>query len=388
MTTDNTDREEPEPCDYRKAGCAASGKIVGTRWICNNHLASRAAVAAEKGDALRPEHQCRPLARAVMMEGRDWWIGELLETVPEWPHETHCLHMKTPLKDVSFLCNAGDFEQLLVLSNVVVNLENLPWLRASTAGAKVRLQAPFSSTCVECGGSGKTTIGCAVDSPLAAPCAACGGTGRKLRTVADYEDKGIPDKEPFDRLLTEYHQMPRRHCAVHNREEFKYESLEHELHEVASSPVAPSLIPEQDAPECHAKTCDRWVQCGDHEHYEPIVNCTCATTPATATAAEQERCHVSVTGRHRIDPPFCKDCGQTFATGTVAATSGAREAHICINADDPRQVGLAFETAAQAKQFVEHFPPAVPVDEQKVPEWSVEHPDREREYWANLGKED
>lgn len=35
-----------------------------------------------------------------------------------------------------------------------------------------------------------------------------------------------------------------------------------------------------------------------------------------------------------------------------------------------------------------HFPSAVPVEEQKVPEWSVEHPDREREYWANLGKED
>lgn len=93
---------------------------------------------------LRPGHKCKPLARAVMMEGRDWWIGELLEAVPEWPHETHCLHMKTPLKDVSFLCNVGDFEQLMVLSNVVVELKNPEWLRAATAGAKVRLLPPFT----------------------------------------------------------------------------------------------------------------------------------------------------------------------------------------------------------------------------------------------------
>lgn len=93
---------------------------------------------------LHPEHKCKPLARALMMEGRDWWIGELLEPVAEWPHETHCLHMKTPLKDVSFLCNSGDFEQLLVLSNVIVKVENLPWLRATTAMAKARLLPPFT----------------------------------------------------------------------------------------------------------------------------------------------------------------------------------------------------------------------------------------------------
>lgn len=95
-------------------------------------------------DKLRPEHKCKPLARAVMMERRDWWIGELLEPVPEWPHETHCLHMKTPLKDVSFLCNTGDFGQLLVLSNVVVRLQNLTWLKAMTASAELRLLPPFT----------------------------------------------------------------------------------------------------------------------------------------------------------------------------------------------------------------------------------------------------
>lgn len=206
-----------------------------SRWITNK---------------LRPEHRCKPLARAVMMQGRDWWIGELLEPVAAWPNETHCLHMKKPLKDVSFLCNSGDFEQLLVLSNVVVNLESLPWLRAASAGAKVRLQPPFSSMCSECGGSGKSIIGCAVNGPLTAPCPVCGGVGRRsLRTVADHEDKGTLDKEVFDRLVAEREQMPRRLCSVHDREEFKYEPLEHEPHATPSLPSAPpydgSMTPEQ-----------------------------------------------------------------------------------------------------------------------------------------------
>lgn len=82
-----------------------------------------------------PLHRCEPIARAVMDEHRDWWIGKLIEPVPEWPKETHCLHMKTPIKSVVFLCNGGDFEQLLVMSNAVVQLKNLDWLDAATEGA-------------------------------------------------------------------------------------------------------------------------------------------------------------------------------------------------------------------------------------------------------------
>src|SRR5687767_9838333 len=56
--------------------------------------------------ALKPEHKCKCIARIHnMAPGRDWWLGELTEKVAEWPHETHCLHIKTPLKDVVFLCN-------------------------------------------------------------------------------------------------------------------------------------------------------------------------------------------------------------------------------------------------------------------------------------------
>lgn len=68
-------------------------------------------------DRLRPEHKCEIVARAPFMAaGRDWWIGKLKEPVAEWPKETHCLHMKTPLKDIVFLCNRGDFEALATLA--------------------------------------------------------------------------------------------------------------------------------------------------------------------------------------------------------------------------------------------------------------------------------
>ena len=84
---------------------------------------------------LKPKHKCRKLASALMSPGRDWWIGELLEPIPEWPKETHCLHMKTPMKDIVFLCNRGDFENLLVMSNVIIGLKNINWLNSVTKAA-------------------------------------------------------------------------------------------------------------------------------------------------------------------------------------------------------------------------------------------------------------
>lgn len=32
-----------------------------------------------------------------------------------------------------------------------------------------------------------------------------------------------------------------------------------------------------------------------------------------------EQCHVSVTGKHRIDTPYCKDCGQEFPQPSLSA---------------------------------------------------------------------
>lgn len=75
-----------------------------------------------------------------MQEGRDWWVGVLEEPVPDFPNETHCLHLKTPLKEVVFLCNRGDFEQLMALSNAVINFSNSSWLERVTAAAKRRVK--------------------------------------------------------------------------------------------------------------------------------------------------------------------------------------------------------------------------------------------------------
>lgn len=54
-----------------------------------------------------------------------------------------------------------------------------------------------------------------------------------MRTEQDYKDKGISDEEVFKEAIAKQESMPRRYCAVHNQEEFKYESLEHELHATA-----------------------------------------------------------------------------------------------------------------------------------------------------------
>lgn len=91
--------------------------------------------------AAEPPHECEFVARGVMAENRDWWIGKLTTVIPEWPNETHCLHMRTPIKSVVFLCNGGDFEQLMVMSNAVVNLADLEWLKSMTREAMKRRPA-------------------------------------------------------------------------------------------------------------------------------------------------------------------------------------------------------------------------------------------------------
>ena len=57
-----------------------------------------------------------------------------------------------------------------------------------------------------------------------------------------------------------------------------------------------------DQPQRHAKSCDRWVQCGGHEHYEPIVNCTC---PVSEAGAVTQQVYVSKYPLHLI----CNTCG-------------------------------------------------------------------------------
>lgn len=56
----------------------------------------------------------------------------------------------------------------------------------------------------------------------------------------DYANKDTStNKDLRDQLIAAHSAMPRRWCSVHKREEFKYESLEHELH--ATTPSAPAV---------------------------------------------------------------------------------------------------------------------------------------------------
>jgi chromosome segregation ATPase len=98
----------------------------------------------KSNELLCPPHKCRCIARIHnMAPGRDWWLGELTEPVPEWPHETHCLHITTPLKSVVFLCNRGDLSGLAVLCDIPFPIVNETWReRMSDAYKRAALKEP------------------------------------------------------------------------------------------------------------------------------------------------------------------------------------------------------------------------------------------------------
>lgn len=107
------------------ASCGFRGESDERAW-CEPCRARRAALGAfddtEEQKRLRLDgHKCRKIAtvQKFMAEGRDWWLGELLEPMPDWPAETHCLHMTTPIKDVVFGVMAGDASLFAVLMQVL-----------------------------------------------------------------------------------------------------------------------------------------------------------------------------------------------------------------------------------------------------------------------------
>lgn len=90
-------------------------------------------------ERLRPPHKCEPIARVppdLMDEGRDWWIGKLTERHPEWKGETHCLHIKTPLKEVWFLIWEGDMQWIAALGHAAFGPISLEWLDRTAASAR------------------------------------------------------------------------------------------------------------------------------------------------------------------------------------------------------------------------------------------------------------
>ena len=91
-----------------------------------------------KTDYMLEGHKCRPVARLVMAAGRDWWLGELLEPIPGYPEETHCLHIKTPIKEVVLGVNRADMEQLGILVRVVCGPVDPDWLTSMARVASHR----------------------------------------------------------------------------------------------------------------------------------------------------------------------------------------------------------------------------------------------------------
>jgi hypothetical protein len=84
-------------------------------------------------------HKCKPIARLRMEPPREWWLGELLEPIPGYPNETHCLHIKTPLKEVVLGVNQADMEMLAVLCQVVCGPINPKWLDSMVQVVKQRV---------------------------------------------------------------------------------------------------------------------------------------------------------------------------------------------------------------------------------------------------------
>lgn len=66
-------------------------------------------------------HKCRKIAEATMAEGREFWLGELLEPIPGYPSEKYCLHIKTHFKEVVFGLDghSGDAGAMAVMAQIM-----------------------------------------------------------------------------------------------------------------------------------------------------------------------------------------------------------------------------------------------------------------------------
>lgn len=125
-------------------------------------------------DGLCPPHRCQPVAsilRGALDEGRDWWIGRLLEPVPDWPKETHCLHIKTPVKDIVLLIWEGDVEWFSVLFHAAYTRGhpiNQEWLDRVADGAIKAARARFHTQFRHhwSGWPGATCLHCGTDDPM------------------------------------------------------------------------------------------------------------------------------------------------------------------------------------------------------------------------------
>lgn len=66
-------------------------------------------------------HKCRKIAVGSCSEGRECWLGELLEPIPGHEEEKFCLHITTPYKSVVFGLDGhgGDAGVMAVMAQIM-----------------------------------------------------------------------------------------------------------------------------------------------------------------------------------------------------------------------------------------------------------------------------
>src|SRR3990172_6662613 len=106
----------PKRClEFIKDRMATVMKVAAT----NKTLRAELDAAKAREEALSlPKHRCEMVAAAQWNDvgGRAHWVGRLLEPIPGYEEETHCMHFVTPLKgEVVFGFIEADFHQLAAL---------------------------------------------------------------------------------------------------------------------------------------------------------------------------------------------------------------------------------------------------------------------------------
>lgn len=87
------------------------------------------------------DHKCEKIAFApAMAQGREWFIGKLTEPIAEFPHETHCMHLKTNFKEVVYLCNEADFRNMMIMCEAAIGRPNESWMKAMVESARIKTE--------------------------------------------------------------------------------------------------------------------------------------------------------------------------------------------------------------------------------------------------------
>ena len=89
------------------------------------------APASRPGKDPMDGHKCKEIARVHNMgENREMWLGKLLEPIPGEPQETHCMHIKTPYKEVVWGILAEDLASYVVFDYILRGHQiNFRWLQ-------------------------------------------------------------------------------------------------------------------------------------------------------------------------------------------------------------------------------------------------------------------